>query len=97
MAEENMDGIEAALAAFKKAESGGMNISELAGILRGIMAGRDEKDGGGMWRELREFVDLDLSDFAYSLAIHDQAAMDGTRAMIKKWVPRLEEAGRSRR
>jgi len=84
-----------ALEAFQKAESGEITPSELAGVLREVLAG--EREAGKQarlpvaWGELKDFVDIDLSDYAYSLAIHDQPAIDGFNKLIAQWRQRLEK------
>lgn len=81
----------AAREGFQQAAAGRISPSELAAVLREVMAGGPEKSGPRkkMWAELKEFLDLDLSDFAYSLAIHDQKAIDRLKKKIEAWAERL--------
>ncbi len=80
--------IENARELFTKAARKDISPSELARELRPILA---EADGylPELADELREFLSLDLSDYAYSLAIHDQPAIDGLNESISAWAQRL--------
>jgi len=80
-----------AIEAFRSAAAGEINPSELARALRelfGDCGGEGEVD---LCRDIKEFLDLDLSDYAYSLAISDQHALDELKQNIKTWAERLAQ------
>ena len=77
--------------AFSRAAAGEINPSELARWLRELFSGCEDPPRTELCREIKEFLDLDLSDYAYSLALHDQPAIEALQASIKKWSERLGE------
>lgn len=80
--------------AFKSAADKEINPSELARTLRELFSGCDKASAVELCGELREFLDLDLSDYAYSLAIHDQKALETLDRAIAAWAEKLgREAG----
>jgi hypothetical protein len=89
-------GLLIALEAFQKARQGAITPSELGGVLRELTtdigpAAKPKAAEEKLMMELREFVELDLSDYAYSLAIHDSRAIDKFKDRIGEWADRLQK------
>jgi hypothetical protein len=90
-----------ALEAFRKAGAGGITPSELGGVLREVTAdfrppARPQTEREQLLHELIEFVELDLSDYAFSLAIHDSRALEKFQDRVKQLAGRLEREARAR-
>ncbi|HUT55235.1 MAG TPA: hypothetical protein VM658_17730 [bacterium] len=89
-------GLLVALEAFREASQGGITPSELDGVLREVTADFQPPDKPKTAREklmseLVEFMELDLSDYAYSLATHDTKAIGKFQDRVKQWAGRLEQ------
>lgn len=85
-----------AVAALAEAEQGKIRPARLSAVLLEFLnQARTEAAGDQdpLLAELREFVELDLSDFAYSLAIHDQPALERLKTKARDWKERLLAAG----
>jgi hypothetical protein len=81
-----------AFKAFERARARQINPGELARGLRELFAICDGKPLSPLCRELKGFLDVDLSDYPYSLAINDRPALAALDRAIAEWTDRLAAA-----
>jgi hypothetical protein len=81
--------VSAAYDAFQAAARGELSPGDLAGVLRELLIDCKQNNNVPLCRELADFLAVDLGDYAYALAIHDQAAINELRHNIQRWAERL--------